>query len=92
MQKDIKRPLIKATMIALCFGASACSTLPAETLPDQPQPEPQHSCTEKSAKGAFAGSATHTVLEAIGKKLNVTGLGEAAGRQVESRVNCPKQP
>lgn len=79
---------MKATMIALCFSASACSTLPPQDQVKTPDTA-ETACPQKSVTGAFGGSATQAVLDGIGKKLNVTGLGQTAGRAVEAKLNCP---
>ncbi len=87
----MQNTLMKTAMIALCFSAAACSSLPASTGADQPKtPDAtETTCPQKSVTGALGGSATQAVLDGIGKKLNITGLGKTGGRAVEGKLNCP---
>lgn len=87
----MQNTLMKATLIALCFSGAACTTLPPSSTPDQPKvtDTAEATCPQKSVKGALSGSATQAVLDGIGKKLNITGLGKTGGRAVEAKLNCP---
>lgn len=91
---------IKATLsaVALCFSAVACATPPQQrqgdvlegaAAKDIPQTAPVD-CESKNVLGAFSGSATQSVLDGIGKKLNIRGLGQYGGRAVEKQIKCPK--